>query len=57
MDLQTVSSVQGGQELGLSQWKAQVLAALKVGAGEFRSIFLKVSLIAIEDALDVTFVF
>ncbi|KAF7813469.1 uncharacterized protein G2W53_034445 [Senna tora] len=32
---------EGGQELGLSQWKAQILAALKVGAGEFRSMILK----------------
>lgn len=33
------SNVQGGQ---LSQWRAQVLAALKVGAGEFQSVILKV---------------
>ncbi|XP_054793917.1 uncharacterized protein LOC129299475 isoform X1 [Prosopis cineraria] len=38
LDLGTTSDVQGGQ---LSQWKAQVLAAVKVGAGGFQSMILK----------------
>ena len=36
------SDGQNRLELGLSQWKVQALTALKVGAAELRSMFLKV---------------
>ncbi|KAK4283357.1 hypothetical protein QN277_000314 [Acacia crassicarpa] len=38
LDIGMASNVQDGQ---LSQWKAQVLAAVKVGAGEFQSMILR----------------
>ncbi|KAI4347322.1 hypothetical protein L6164_008141 [Bauhinia variegata] len=41
LDIDKASKDQGGLELGLSQWKVQALAALKVGAGEFQSMMLK----------------
>lgn len=37
-----VSNIQNSLELGLSQWKVEVLAAGKVGAAAFQSIILKV---------------
>ena len=37
-----ISDVQNSLELGLSQWKVQVLAAGKVGAVGFQSMILKV---------------
>ncbi|KAG8488104.1 hypothetical protein CXB51_018279 [Gossypium anomalum] len=36
-----ISNIQNSLELGLSQWKVQVLAAGKVGATEFQSMVLK----------------
>ncbi|XP_043695486.1 uncharacterized protein LOC122646077 isoform X1 [Telopea speciosissima] len=36
-----ISRSHGSLELGLSQWKVQALAALKVGAAELQSTFLK----------------
>ncbi|GMI76594.1 hypothetical protein like AT1G73470 [Hibiscus trionum] len=36
-----ISNIQNSLELGLSQWKVQVLAAGKVGAAEFQSMVLK----------------
>lgn len=36
------SDPQNSLEFGLSQWKVQALTALKVGAAELRSMFLKV---------------
>ncbi|KAJ4972547.1 hypothetical protein NE237_005721 [Protea cynaroides] len=36
-----ISRSHGSLELGLSQWKVQVFAAVKVGAGELQSTFLK----------------
>ncbi|XVF09372.1 hypothetical protein REPUB_Repub07fG0087200 [Reevesia pubescens] len=36
-----ISNIRNSLELGLSQWKVQVLAAGKVGAAEFQSMILK----------------
>ncbi|XP_039011061.1 uncharacterized protein LOC120140078 isoform X2 [Hibiscus syriacus] len=36
-----ISNIQNSLELGLSQWKVQVLAAGKVGTAEFQSMILK----------------
>ena len=38
------SDGRGSLELGLSQWKVQAIAALKVGAEELSSVILKVLL-------------
>lgn len=37
-----ISSSHGSLEVGLSQWKVQASSALRVGAAELRTIFLKV---------------
>lgn len=43
LDTCTASDGQGSLQFGLSQWKVQSLAALKVGAEDLRSIILKVT--------------
>lgn len=37
-----ISNIQNSLEVGLSQWKVQVIAAAKVGAAGFQSMILKV---------------
>ena len=45
LDICTKPDIKGGLELGLSKWKVEALAALKVGVGGFQSMILKVFLI------------
>ena len=37
----------GSLELGLSQWKVQAIAGLKIGASEIRKMILKVQLFSL----------